>query len=103
MKQLEDDGWSVVRAAWIASAIQARDETRARYEAMKYLIVIERTATGYSAYSPDLPGCIATGSTRDEVEREMKGAIALHLDGLKAEGMAIPQPSSSSSYVEIPA
>ena len=72
-------------------------------EAMKYLIVIERTGTGFSAYSPDLPGCIATGNTRDEVEREMNGAIALHLDGLKAEGMAIPQPSSSSSYVEIPA
>lgn len=72
-------------------------------EAMKYLIVIERTGTGFSAYSPDLPGCIATGNTRDEVEQEMKGAIAFHLDGLKAEGMAIPQPSSSSSYVEIPA
>ena len=48
---------------------------------MKYLIVIEPTATGYSAYSPDLPGCIATGSTREEVEREMKGAVAFHLDG----------------------
>ncbi len=70
---------------------------------MKYLIVIERTATGYSAYSPDLPGCIATGSTREEVEREMKDAIAFHLDGLKAEALAIPEPSSSSSYVEIPA
>lgn len=70
---------------------------------MKYLIVMERTATGYSAYSPDLPGCIATGGTRDEVEGEMKEAIAFHLDGLKAEGVAIPEPSSSSSYVEIPA
>ena len=64
---------------------------------MKYLIVIEQIKTGFSAYSPDLPGCIATGNTRDEVEREMKGAIALHVDGLKAEGMAIPQPSSTSS------
>jgi len=70
---------------------------------MKYLIVIEETATGYSAYSPDVPGCVATGDRRDEVEREMKGAMVFHLDGLKAEGMAIPQPSSSSSYVEIPA
>jgi len=70
---------------------------------MKYLIVIEQTGTGFSAYSPDLPGCIGTGGTRDEVEREMTGAIAFHLDALKAEGMAIPQPSSSSSYVEIPA
>ena len=72
-------------------------------EAMKYLIVIERTATGYSAYSPDLQGCIATGSTREEVEREMTAAIAFHLDGLRAEGMAIPQPNSSSSYIDIPA
>jgi predicted RNase H-like HicB family nuclease len=71
-------------------------------EAMKYLI-IEQTATGYSAYSPDVPGCIATASTRDDVEREMKDAIAFHLDGLKAEGQAIPQPSTSASYVEIPA
>ena len=46
---------------------------------MKYLIVIEQTDTGHSAYAPDVPGCIATGKTRDEVEREMKGAIALHL------------------------
>jgi len=70
---------------------------------MKYLIVIEQTPTGYSAYSPDLPGCIATASTRDDVEREMRDAIAFHLEGLKAEGMTIPRPSTSSSYVEIPA
>jgi predicted RNase H-like HicB family nuclease len=76
-------------------------ESQAR--TMRYLIVIEQTVTGFSAYSPDVPGCIATGDTRDEAEREMKGAIAFHLGGLKAEGMPIPQPSSSSSYVEIPA
>jgi predicted RNase H-like HicB family nuclease len=70
---------------------------------MKYLIVIEQTKSGFSAYSPDVPHCIATGNTRDEVEREMKEAIAFHLDGLKAEGMPLPQPSTSSSYVEIPA
>lgn len=70
---------------------------------MKYLIVIEKTGTGFSAYSPDVPGCVATGRTRDEVEREMSDAIAFHLDGLKAEGMALPEPSTSSSYVDIPA
>jgi len=70
---------------------------------MKYLIVIERTSTGYSAYSPDLPGCIAAAETEDEVQREMKDAIAFHLDGLKEEGLAIPKPHSSSSYVDIPA
>jgi predicted RNase H-like HicB family nuclease len=70
---------------------------------MKYLIVIERTASGFSAYSPDLAGCIATGTTRDDVEREMQAAIAFHVAGLKAEGMTVPEPSTSSSYVEIPA
>jgi predicted RNase H-like HicB family nuclease len=70
---------------------------------MKYLIVIEKTSTGYSAYSPDLPGCIATGETQEEVQLEMKGAIAFHLDGLREEGMDIPEPHSSSSYVDVPA
>jgi predicted RNase H-like HicB family nuclease len=69
---------------------------------MKYRIIIERTASGYSAYAPDIPGCIAAGRTRIATEREMRDAIALHLDGLKTGGMAIPQPSSSSSYVDIP-
>jgi len=70
---------------------------------MKYLIVIERTSTGYSAYSPDLTGCIATAGTEDKVKREIKDAIVFHLDGLKEEGLAIPKPHSSSSYVDIPA
>ena len=69
---------------------------------MKYLIVIEQTATGYSAFSPDVPGCVATGGTHDEVEREMKEAISFHLDGLKHEGMSLPKPHTSSSYVEVP-
>ena len=70
---------------------------------MKYLIVIEKTGTGYSAYSPDIPGCVATGTTREETEREMKSAIAFHIEGLRSEGMALPTPHSSSSYVEVPA
>ena len=69
---------------------------------MKYLIVIEETATGYSAYSPDVPGCVATGGTRDEVEAQMKDAISFHLHGLKEEGMSLPEPRTSSSYVEVP-
>jgi len=69
---------------------------------MKYLIVIERTSTGYSAYSPDLPGCIATAGTEGEVQRDMKEAIAFHLDGLREEGLPIPEPHSTSSYVDIP-
>jgi len=69
---------------------------------MKYLIVIEETATGYSAYSPDVPGCVATGGTRDEVEAQMKDAISFHRDGLKEEGLSLPEPRTSSSYVEVP-
>jgi predicted RNase H-like HicB family nuclease len=69
---------------------------------MKYLIVIEKSGTGYSAYSPDIPGCVATSTTRDETEREMKSAIAFHIEGLRSEGMALPTPHSSSSYVEVP-
>jgi predicted RNase H-like HicB family nuclease len=70
---------------------------------MKYLIVIEKTGTGYSAYAPDVPGCVATGTTRDEAEREMKSAIAFHIEGLRSEGVALPTPHSSSSYIDVPA
>ena len=67
----------------------------------KYLIVIEKTETGYSAYSPDLPGCVSTGDTRDEVESNMQEAIEFHLDGMKQEGYAIPEPSTESAYLEV--
>ena len=70
---------------------------------LKYLIIIEPTQTGFSAYSPDLPGCVSTGATREEVERNMQEAIAFHLDGMRLEGLPIPEPSSQSSYVEIAA
>jgi predicted RNase H-like HicB family nuclease len=70
---------------------------------MKYLIVIEKTSSGFSAYSPDVAGCVATGETRGDAERQMKEAIAFHLEGLKQEGMAAPEPQASSSYVDIPA
>jgi predicted RNase H-like HicB family nuclease len=68
---------------------------------MKYLIVIEPTGTGFSAYSPDLPGCISTGRTPDEVERNMHEAIEFHLEGLREEGYPIPEPASASAYVEV--
>lgn len=70
---------------------------------MQYLIVIEKTKTGYSAYSPDLPGCVSTGATREEVEQNMREAVEFHLDGLKLEGLEIPQPTTSSAYVEVAA
>jgi predicted RNase H-like HicB family nuclease len=70
---------------------------------MKYLIVIEPTSTGDSAHSPDVPGCVSTGATRTEVERNMHEAIEFHLEGLRQEGYEIPQPSTSSAYVEVKA
>ena len=70
---------------------------------MKYLIVIEETSTGYSAFSPDLDGCVATGSTKKETEVNIKEAIEFHLEGLRNEGFEIPSPHSYSRYFEIPA
>jgi predicted RNase H-like HicB family nuclease len=67
---------------------------------MKYLVVIEPTNTGFSAYSPDLPGCVSTGRTREEVERNMQEAIEFHVDGLQRNGLEIPVPKSYSTYVE---
>jgi len=69
----------------------------------RYLIVIEETATGFSAYSPDLPGCIAAASTREEVETEMHDAIEFHIDGLRQAGEVIPEPRSQASYCEVTA
>jgi len=70
---------------------------------MKYLIVIEKTKSGYSAFSPDLPGCVATGRTRPTVEKTMREAIEFHLEGLREEGHKVPPPSSYSTYIDIPA
>jgi predicted RNase H-like HicB family nuclease len=69
----------------------------------KYLIVIEETGTGYSAYSPDLDGCVATGKTREEVEHEMQEAITFHFEGMAQNGDPIPEPHTYSTYVKIPA
>jgi predicted RNase H-like HicB family nuclease len=69
----------------------------------RYLIVIEQTGTGFSSYSPDLPGCVATGKTRTEVEREMREAIEFHIEGLRMAGEAVPQARSEASYCEVAA
>ncbi len=68
---------------------------------MKYLIVIEPTGTGFSAYSPGLPGCASTGDTREACEVNMQEAIEFHLDGLREEGEPVPQPAFSASFVEV--
>jgi predicted RNase H-like HicB family nuclease len=70
---------------------------------MQYLIVIEETETGYSAYSPDLPGCVSTGETREAVEQNMREAVSFHLEGLKLDELDIPLPTTTSAYVEVAA
>ena len=67
---------------------------------MRYAIVIEKAESNYSAYVPDLPGCIATGDTVATVEREIREAIRFHIDGLKEDGLPVPAPTSSVEYVE---
>ena len=69
----------------------------------RYLILIEPTATGFSAYLPDLPGCVTTGRTVEEVEANMREAISGHLAELRDAGAPIPEPSTSARYVEVAA
>lgn len=68
---------------------------------MKYLIILEPTITGYSAYSPDIDGCVAAGTDRDETVALMQDAIAFHLEGMAAEGQPIPKPLCESTYVDV--
>ena len=70
---------------------------------MKYAVVIEKGESSYGAYVPDLPGCIATGKTREEVLRLIHEAIEFHLQGLKANGETIPEPTSSIEIIEVTA
>ncbi len=70
---------------------------------MKYLIILEPTDTGFSAYSPDLDGCVAAGDDRDETIALMQEAIAFHLEGLAAEGLPIPPPHSEAALVDVSA
>ena len=70
---------------------------------MRYAIVIEKAEGNYSAYVPDLPGCVATGGDIYEVEAQIREAVEFHLDGLREDGMAIPPPSSQVEYIEIAA
>lgn len=68
---------------------------------MKYAIVIEKAENNYSAYFPDLPGCIATGATIEEVEQQIQEAIEFHLDGMREDGEPIPPPSSHVEDVDV--
>ena len=70
---------------------------------MRYAIVIEKAEGNYSAYVPDLPGCVSTGATIEETEKSIREAIAFHLDGMRDDGTPIPPASSQVEYVEIAA
>jgi predicted RNase H-like HicB family nuclease len=68
---------------------------------MKYAVIIEAGAQNYSAYVPDLPGCIATGKTLDELKQRLREAITFHIEGLREEGLPVPPPTSLCEYVEL--
>ena len=70
---------------------------------MRYAVVIEKAEGNYSAYAPDLPGCVATGATVPEVEAEIREAIEFHLEGMREDGLPIPAASSQVEYVEVAA
>ena len=70
---------------------------------MRYAIVVEKAENNYSAYVPDLPGCVATGSTVEETECEMREAIEFHIEGLVEDGLPVPQPASIVEYLEVTA
>ena len=68
---------------------------------MQYVVVNERTVDGWSAYVPDVPGCVAAGDTREEVEGLMREAIAMHIEALRDDGQSVPQPGAWTSLVEV--
>lgn len=70
---------------------------------MRYAIVIEKASGNYSAYVPDLPGCVASGSTLEQTERSIREAIEFHLAGLREDGVSIPEASSQVEYIEVAA
>ena len=70
---------------------------------MRYAVVIEKAESNYSAYVPDLPGCVATGASIQQVEAEIREAIEFHIEGLREDGSLVPSPSSKVEYIEIAA
>jgi predicted RNase H-like HicB family nuclease len=69
----------------------------------RFLIVIEKADDNYSAYSPDLPGCVATGKTREEVERNMHEAVEMHIQGMIEDELPIPESTAYAEYIAVPA
>ena len=70
---------------------------------MRYAVVIERAEGNFSAYVPELPGCVAAGATLEEVEREIRDAVAFHIEGMHEDGLPVPQPTSTVEYIELAA
>ena len=68
-------------------------------ERYRFLVVVEQAGKNYSAYSPDLPGCVATGATREDAEKNMIEAIQFHIEGMKEDGLPIPSSTSTAEYV----
>ena len=70
---------------------------------MRYLVILEKGDTSWGAYVPDLPGCVAVGESEDEVKKLIREAIEFHLEGLREDGLPVPNPHSNVTYVEVPA
>jgi predicted RNA binding protein YcfA (HicA-like mRNA interferase family)/predicted RNase H-like HicB family nuclease len=87
----------------IRSILKQASLTRKGFEMRRYAVVIEKTGTGFGAYVPDLPGCVSTGRTVEETERNIREAIEFHLDGMREDGSPIPEPTTVTAYVELPA
>jgi len=87
----------------------ARNDKRVLYSRIKegvigmnkYLVIFEKSGNNYSAYSPDIPRCIAIGSTRDEVEKNIREAIGFHIEGLAKDGLPLPEPASFTERIEV--
>ncbi len=67
----------------------------------RFLIIIEKAGSNYSAYSPDLPGCVATGSTREDAERNMHEAVRMHVEGLREDSLPVPSSESFAEYIAV--
>jgi predicted RNase H-like HicB family nuclease len=123
IKLLERDGW-YLRQTRKSSAIQASGEVRTRHvagaserrsstghskqrpqtsriETLNYVVIYEKSSTGWAAYVPDLPGVVTTGATKTEVRSLIQEAIEFHLDGLKEDRLPIPEPSSEAEVISI--
>jgi predicted RNase H-like HicB family nuclease len=67
---------------------------------MKYLVVVEKAGRNYSAYVPDLPGCVATGTTVEDTQRNIREAVAMHIEGLREDGLPVPEPQTQAEFVD---